>query len=426
VEINGSVTVADTNGGQWSVSNSGSISYDGVFSCADSGQNNNTATIVETGQSDSAQVTVNCFSIGVSNSASTSFDRKYDWTIDKTADQSTITLAVNEQLPINYAVEVDAVGVDSNWLVTGQISITNPAPIPAVIDSISSVLSPSIPAVIDLGGNTLPLTIAAGGTLTLSYSAALPSGTDTTNTTQVVLRNHNYDSLGNATPAGTTTFSATGNVSFSSAAITEIDKCADVTDSLQGVLGTVCYPDVPKSFTYAIMAGPYEQSGDYSIENTATVTAQTTSTSVESDWDVQILVPSAGCTLTPGYWKTHSKYGPAPFDNTWLLLAPAGEDSPFFDTGKTWYQTLWTPPAGNAYYILAHAYAAAYMNMLHGADTTAVATQLAQAQLLLDKYDGNPLPMSQITKSVKTQFTALGAALDNYNNGLTGPGHCTE
>ena len=73
-----------------------------------------------------------------------------------------------------------------------------------------------------------------------------------------------------------------------------------------------------------------------------------------------------GCTLTPGYWKTHSKYGPAPYDATW---AEIGEDTPFFASGKTWYDALWTEPkGGEAYYILAHAYIAAALNFKNGAD----------------------------------------------------------
>ena len=46
-----------------------------------------------------------------------------------------------------------------------------------------------------------------------------------------------------------------------------------------------------------------------------------------------------GCTLTPGYWKTHSKYGPAPYDATWALY---GEDNIFFLSGLSNYEVLWT------------------------------------------------------------------------------------
>ena len=32
------------------------------------------------------------------------------------------------------------------------------------------------------------------------------------------------------------------------------------------------------------------------------------------------------CTLTQGYWKTHSSYGPAPYDVTWAILGDYGEE----------------------------------------------------------------------------------------------------
>ena len=35
------------------------------------------------------------------------------------------------------------------------------------------------------------------------------------------------------------------------------------------------------------------------------------------DVDVPCL---GGCTLTPGYWKTHSEFGPAPYDDNWANL----------------------------------------------------------------------------------------------------------
>jgi hypothetical protein len=72
--------------------------------------------------------------------------------------------------------------------------------------------------------------------------------------------------------------------------------------------------------------------------------------------------PKPGCTLTQGYWKTHSKYGPAPYDARWALV---GEDTAFFSSGKTWYEAINTSSAGgNAYYILARQYIAAKLNLV--------------------------------------------------------------
>jgi hypothetical protein len=58
--INDVIHVDDTNGGSWTFSSSGSVTYDKTFTCRDEGENVNTATIRETGQSDSATVTVTC------------------------------------------------------------------------------------------------------------------------------------------------------------------------------------------------------------------------------------------------------------------------------------------------------------------------------------------------------------------------------
>jgi len=59
--VNDSVNVNDTNGMSWLFGDSGSQTYTRTFTCdGDEGEHDNTATIVETGQSDSAKVTVNC------------------------------------------------------------------------------------------------------------------------------------------------------------------------------------------------------------------------------------------------------------------------------------------------------------------------------------------------------------------------------
>ena len=71
-----------------------------------------------------------------------------------------------------------------------------------------------------------------------------------------------------------------------------------------------------------------------------------------------VLDLDAGC--SQGYWKTHSKYGPASHDITWDSI---GEDTKFFLSEKTYYESIWTSPKdGNAYYQLAHQYIAATLN----------------------------------------------------------------
>ena len=68
-----------------------------------------------------------------------------------------------------------------------------------------------------------------------------------------------------------------------------------------------------------------------------------------------------------GYWKTHSEHGPAPYDDTWTQLAN-GTDTPCFETELIWHQVFWTQPEGSPYFILAHQYQAAVLNILAGVD----------------------------------------------------------
>jgi hypothetical protein len=132
---------------------------------------------------------------------------------------------------------------------------------------------------------------------------------------------------------------------------------------------------------------------------------------------------NGGCTLTQGYWKTHSTYGPAKkADPTWASVG--GPDAKFFGTSASWYQVFNTAPKGNAYYILAHQYMAAVLNTKNGASTTAdVDAALTWA---FDAFTANPSPTSAFWTTNKTTATGYATTLDNYNNGLIGPGHCSD
>ncbi len=134
---------------------------------------------------------------------------------------------------------------------------------------------------------------------------------------------------------------------------------------------------------------------------------------------------SGGCTLTPGYWKTHSIYGPAPYDATWAMI---GEDTPFFLSGISYYEALWTAPKrGNAYFILAHAYIAAQLNVLNGASTPSdVALALSGATDLFNAYTPEFIGGLRGNHDLRKEFVGMAEILDDYNNGIIGPGHCGD
>jgi hypothetical protein len=106
-------------------------------------------------------------------------------------------------------------------------------------------------------------------------------------------------------------------------------------------------------------------------------------------------------------------------------LLSDGADTPFFETGLSYYEILHTPPkGGNAYLILAHQYIAAELNMLNGADASAVSDEYETAGEILDQYDGDmSIPKRS---SDRTEAVQLYGSLDAYNNGYIGPGHCDE
>ncbi len=267
--INDTITVDDTNGGSFAFSDSGSVSYSETFTCdGDAGTQDNTATIQETGQSDSASVTVNCYALEVRKDAFTSFRRFYSWSIDKSADQSEVTLPIDQALLVNYSVEINVTGfTDSTWTVSGNISVHNPAPVTATLNSVSDVISGVGPASV-FCGVSFPYTLPAGGTLDCTYEQDLPDGSNRTNTATASLQNYSYDYQMNATPSGTSDFSGSAAVDFGAASVTEVDECVDVSDTHAGSLGAVCYPDVPKLFEYSRLFS-FLSGGTFTFDNTA-------------------------------------------------------------------------------------------------------------------------------------------------------------
>lgn len=121
-----------------------------------------------------------------------------------------------------------------------------------------------------------------------------------------------------------------------------------------------------------------------------------------------------GCTLTQGFWKNHhaqaknpAQQQPWPLDEGTLLC------------DQSWLDILHSPPKGDAWYILAHQWIAASLNVAAGAaPTPEVAAALAQADAILADCAVDP----------DEHDDALAAAdlLDQFNNGAVGPGHCGD
>jgi hypothetical protein len=420
--VNGAVDVTDTNGSSWHFGDSGSVSYPRSFTCdGDQGKHDNTATITQTGQSDGASVQVNCYALAVTKDTTTSFNRKYDWSIQKSSTTSSLTLSVGEIFTVQYSVVVTMTGsADSTFGVSGNIHVNNPAPIAANLASVTDAIDGVGSAPVTCGV-TFPYSLAAGGTLNCTYSSALPDKASRTNTATATINN---------TPSGTTSFTGQAAVTFGSTPSSETDECVNVTDTLAGSLGTVCVGDSPKTYTYTFNVGPYSTCGNYTVDNTASFVSNDTAATGSASWSIPVIVPCEGCTLTQGYWKTHSSYGPAPNDPDWFNLGDAdgdgvseGPNETFFLSGTSWYRVFWTSPKGNAYFILADQYMAAKLNIAGGTFAPAsVTTAITWAEThFFNLYTPSNWPSS-------LRATAIDAAttLAAYNTGAIGPGHCSE
>ena len=171
------------------------------------------------------------------------------------------------------------------------------------------------------------------------------------------------------------------------------------------------------------------------------ITTNGTQTQDTDSHDVLVHVNCVvGCTLTQGYWKTHSSLGKAPYDDNWAELGdwdldgtPEEQNELLYDANGdnvkdagdlTWYEAFWTAPkGGNVWYQLAHQWMAAYLNELNGASTTPeVDTALASGQTWLE----NTNPSSKPKGKYNTNAASWTSTLGSYNEGLIGPGHCDE
>lgn len=135
-----------------------------------------------------------------------------------------------------------------------------------------------------------------------------------------------------------------------------------------------------------------------------------------------------GCTLTQGYWKNHSecpRNGKGPErDDTWDLVGDNAEFTTFFNSNQNYCQVFDTNSGkGGKYYILAHQYMAAELNILNNADPTSITETFNKATDFLTMY--SPSDVDGV-KGLEDQCVALGEILDRYNNGRIGPGHCDD
>jgi hypothetical protein len=125
------------------------------------------------------------------------------------------------------------------------------------------------------------------------------------------------------------------------------------------------------------------------------------------------------CTYTQGYWKTH---GPIPTGNNtneWPVTSLQLGTVAYTDLEL---QSIFDiPAAGNGLISLAHQLISAKLNIAKGADGSSITATLAAADALIGGLVIPPVGGGFLPPSTASSLTNT---LNNYNNGLIGPGHC--
>jgi hypothetical protein len=120
---------------------------------------------------------------------------------------------------------------------------------------------------------------------------------------------------------------------------------------------------------------------------------------------------STNCTYTQGYWKNHP--------NAWPVLSLTLGTVNY--TKAELLAILGTEVGGNGLISLAHQLIAAKLNIAQGADPSAASAAIAAADALIGGLVVPPIGGGYLDPA---DTSALTQILDDYNNGVIGPGHC--
>jgi hypothetical protein len=245
----------------------------------------------------------------VTKDAAGAYTDTYAWTIDKTVDHSSFN--TSGSATANYAVTVTHDGgTISGVTVSGTIDVENPNfdadsnTIPVDISDLTDQLSNGTDCTIDTSAG---LTLASFDNLfpyTCDLGTSLPQGELDNNVTA----EWNGQLLSN----GTFLDAGSANFSFKSVSLTPtaVDNCVDVTDTLEGALGTVCVgDDNPTEFGYPIKFDSDPAGTCTKHDNTASFTANTTGTTDDASQEVTVCVGkdlTVSKTATPTFTRTYN------------------------------------------------------------------------------------------------------------------------
>lgn len=122
-------------------------------------------------------------------------------------------------------------------------------------------------------------------------------------------------------------------------------------------------------------------------------------------------IASRNCTYSHGYWKNHESAWPV----TSLTLGSVSYNQ------AQLLSILRESTHGNGLVSMSRQLIAAKLNIANGADPSAVAATIAAADAQIGSLVVPPVGSGFLDTS---STSSKNATLDNYNNGIIGPGHC--
>src|SRR2546428_2147696 len=232
--------------------------------------------------------------------ATPAFTRTFKWSIKKEVDKTLIDTADGATFTYTVSVTRDA-GTDSAWAVSGLITVNNPNSAPVTVNVSDAINDPN--ATCSVTGGTGAI-IPASGSASLAYScsySALFASSSQTNTASITWA---HQTLSNAKLLLAGGASGTAAIAWDGPT-TVVDGSVSVSDPLD--------PSSPRTFS---STGSFSYSHTYTGDlagtcanhkNTATVTANTTSTTRSASGTLQGFV-GADLTVT----KTAAQRSPVP------------------------------------------------------------------------------------------------------------------
>jgi hypothetical protein len=342
----------------------------------------------------------------VAKTASTYYERAWKWSVTKTGDTGTLTLAPGQSKPVAYAVVVTNTGTqDRAFAVSGTITVTNSGTVNATVNGVADV--DDFGAADQVSCGTLPRTLAPGEAMSCAYTQAISApafGTSYQNTATALA----------SRPGGGADLTFSGGASFAfdgAAPNLRVDECVAASDTYagSGVTGNVCASDGRKTFSYTRTFGPgHITDCGKTVQYPNTATARGTEANVSASWNVAV---SHVCGCTPGYWKNNTGGWPVATGTLESSPFPASSVAPYILSNKTLGQYTLVQGLGfqgnstveGGAEILLRAASAAYLNASKFGYALSVSAVTSQVNAALATND-------------RPTLITLATQLDAYNN----------